>query len=105
VARLIGGSLSSNICDDLWVQNTLLVDAHIGGEGGSWGPFRRVAGVGLLQHAVDLLERETLGLGHEEVGVYEGAGAERSPDEEDLRSKVTLVSVDHVWGDNTDDLL
>ena len=67
-------------------------------------PLGRVARVGLLHHAVDLLEREALGLGHEEVGVHEADGAERAPDEEHLGAEVALVGSHHVWGDDTDDL-
>lgn len=67
-------------------------------------PSGRGARVGLLQHAVDLLEGETLGFGHEEVGVDEADGAEAAPDEEDLGAEVALVLADHVRGDDGDDL-
>ena len=40
---------------------------------------------------VDLLEREALGLGHEEVGVDERARAQTAPDEEDARTEVAAV--------------
>lgn len=78
-------------------------DAHLLGEGGVGLPASGGAGSGLLHHLVDLLEGKTLGLGDEEVGVDEGAGAEGAPDEEDLGTEVALVSVDHVGGDDGDD--
>lgn len=67
-------------------------------------PSGRGARVGLLQHAIDLLEGETLGFGHEEVGVDEADGAEGAPDEEDFGAEVALVLADHVRGDDGDDL-
>jgi hypothetical protein len=57
----------------------------------------------LSHHLVDLLERQTLGLGNKEVGVDESSCAQSTPDEEDGRAKVTLVSADHVGGDDSDD--
>ena len=77
---------------------------HVGGEGAVWHPLGRVAGVGLLEHAVDLLEREALSLGNQEVRVDEAEEAERSPDEEDLGAKVCVLGTDHIWGDDGDDL-
>lgn len=67
-------------------------------------PSGRGAGVGLLQHAVDLLEREALSLRHEEVGVDEADGAEGAPDEEDFGAEVAFVRADHVRSDDGDDL-
>lgn len=50
-------------------------------------------------------EGETnLCLGNKEVCVDERARAETAPDEEDRRSKITLVGVDHIWRDDGDDL-
>ena len=66
-------------------------------------PSGRGAGRGLLEHAVDLLERQALGLGDEEIRVDKGAGAETAPDEEDLGTQVALVGSDHVGGDDGDD--
>lgn len=57
--------------------------AHLSSKGGSGLPAGRSTGSGLLHHLVDLLERQTLGLGDQEVGVDESASAETSPDEED----------------------
>lgn len=57
----------------------------------------------LLEHAVDLLKGETLGLRDEEVAVDEANGAEGAPDEEDLGAKVALVLADHVGSDDRDD--
>jgi len=42
-------------------------------------------------------------LGNQEVRVNKGGGTETSPNEEDGRSEVTLVRVDHVGGDDGDD--
>lgn len=73
------------------------------GEGAGGLPLGRGPGGGLLHHLVDLLERETLGLGDEEVGVDEGAGAETAPDEEDGRLEVAAFLADHVGSDDSDD--
>ena len=62
----------------------LLRHAHVGREGGVRHPLAGVARRRLLEHAVDLLQREALGLRDQEVGVHEADGAERAPDEEDL---------------------
>lgn len=86
---------------DLGVELAVLHGA--GGEGGSGLPAGGGTGSGLLHHLVDLLKGETLGLGNEEVGVDEGACAETAPDEEDRRSEVAFVGVDHVGGDDGDD--
>lgn len=101
---------------------SLLGHAHVSSESAVWHPLARVSWVGLLEHTVDLLERQALGLGDEEVGVDEGAEAERAPDEEDLRTKITLdiisycfkllqygetnlVLSNHVGGNDTDNLV
>ena len=89
---------------DLRGQGALISETHISREGGVRHPLAGVAGGGLLEHAVDLLEGETLGLGDEEVGVDEADGAEGAPDEEDFRAEVALVGADHVGGDDCDDL-
>lgn len=69
-----------------------------------WHPLSGVAGVGLLEHAVDLLESETLRLGNQEVRVNEAEKTEGSPKEKDLGAKVGLICTDHVWGDDRDNL-
>ena len=74
----------------LEVTNVASDFAGLGGKGRSRAPLGRIARVSLGEHLVDLLERETLGLGDEEVGVDEAAGAESAPDEEDGRAKVAL---------------
>ena len=65
------------------------------------GPWGR-----LFHHSVDLLERETLGFGYEEVGIDEGGGTETAPDEEDAGSQVgvSLVLADHVRCNDGNDL-
>lgn len=76
---------------------SLLGHAHVSSESAVWHPLARVSWVGLLEHTVDLLERQALGLGDEEVGVDEGAEAERAPDEEDLRTKITLDIISYCF--------
>jgi hypothetical protein len=60
----------------------------------------------LLQHLIDLLERESLGLGHEEEGEGEGDAAEGAPEEEDFGAEVGVAGAgaDEVGRDDTDDL-
>jgi hypothetical protein len=81
---------------------TTLLEAGLD-ESVGWAPLGRGPWAGLGHHLVDLLERQTLGLRNEEVGVDEGDGAETSPDEEHGRLEVTLVGTDHVRGDDGDD--
>lgn len=57
----------------------------------------------LFEHLVDLLQGQTLGLGHQDERVDEGGSAETTPDEEDGRSQVSSVLADHVGGDDCDD--
>jgi len=85
-----------DIHDDLLTRDTALCQAHLVGEGGGGLPASRVARVDLLKHLVDLLERKTLGLGDQEVSVDASAGAEGSPDEEDLGAEVILIGVHHI---------
>lgn len=84
--------------------DVLLGETHLRREGAVGLPLGRGPRGGLLHHLVDLLQGETFGLGDEEVGVDEGAGAKGAPDEEDFGLKVALVLVDHVGGDDSDDL-
>lgn len=98
------GGLDFPVGDVDFVGDVLLGESHVGGEGGVRLPLGRGPWRGLLHHLVDLLEGESLGLGDEEVGVEEGAGAEGSPDEEHLGLEIALVLVNHVWSDDGDDL-
>ena len=68
-------------------------------------PFRRGSRVGLLQHTVNLLQAQTLGLGNQKIGVDEAGSAERAPDEEDagLQIGFSRSTTDHVRGDDRDD--
>jgi len=94
-----------------------------GGIGFAGAPLARRARSRLLHHLVDLLERQTLGswletvsnvwseergtylcLGDKEIGVHERARTKTAPDEENRRTQVSLIGVDHVRGDNGDDL-
>lgn len=70
-------------------------------KGGGRPPLGRLAGSGLLHHLVYLLERETLCLRNQEVGVDEGASAQASPDEEDGRLQVSTLLTNHVRGDDS----
>ena len=67
-------------------------------------PLGRVASIGLLQHPIDLFERQTFGFGNEEVCVDEAGGAETTPDEEDFGTEIGFVDADHVGCDDCDDL-
>jgi hypothetical protein len=57
-------------------------------------PLARRSRRRLLQHLIDLLQRQSLRLGHKEVRKQEAQGASASPDEKDLCLKVALVGVD-----------
>ena len=69
-------------------------------------PLGRCTRRSLLQHAINLLEGKTLGLGDEEVGEGEGNEAQRTPHEVDLGAEIRVAfgGTDEVWGDDTDDL-
>jgi hypothetical protein len=73
------------------------------GEGVSGLPLGRSTRRSLSHHLVDLLKRQTLGLGNKEVGVDESNRAQSTPDEEDGGAEVTLILTDHVRGDDSDD--
>ena len=77
---------------------------HFGREGAMRSPLGRGTGRGLFHHLVHLLKSETLGLRDQEVRVHKSAGAQRAPDEEYLGLEVTLILVDHVGGNDGDDL-
>lgn len=83
----------------------MLGHAHLVGESGSRPPASRVARGNLLKHLVNLLKRQTLGLGNKEVSVDASAGAQSAPHEEDLGTEValTLGLADHVRSDGSDD--
>ena len=101
---LRGSNLVLHIFHGLRHQGALAGETHLGSKGGVRNPLAGSAGVGLLEHAVDLLEREALGLRDEDVGVDEADGAEGAPDEEDFGAEVALVGADHIGGDDGDDL-
>jgi hypothetical protein len=73
------------------------------GEGVSGLPLGRCTRRSLSHHLVDLLERQTLGLGNKEVGVDESSRAQSTPDEENGGAEVALINTDHVRGDDSDD--
>jgi hypothetical protein len=96
-------ALALDVADDFGRESAIGSQAHVSGEGGMWLPPGGGAGSGLLEHAIDLFEGQTLGLWDEEEGVDEGDGAEAAPDEEDLGAQIALVGADHVGGDDGDD--
>jgi hypothetical protein len=100
VKRLEDAALSLDILDDLQVELATVGVADGAGEGLVRDPLGGGTRGGLLHHAVDLLEGKTLGLGYQEPRVDECASTETSPDEEDRRSEVAFVGVDHVGSDD-----
>jgi hypothetical protein len=84
---------------------TMLGHTHLISESGSRSPASRLARSNLLQHLINLLKRQPLGLRNEEVSVDASAGAQSTPDEEDLGTEVALSLglADHVGGDGGDD--
>lgn len=86
--RLVSGGQSLRIAHwesegvaPLDLRNTALLGGVLS-RGLSWAPFGGIARGCLLHHLIDLLERQTLGLGNQEVRVDERESAESSPDEE-----------------------
>lgn len=100
---LIGRSLALNILNQGLVQDTTRLGTHRLSKSLVWDPLARSSWGRLLHYSVNLLERKSLGLGNQEEGVDESAGAETTPDEEDGRSEVTLGCTNHVRGDDRDD--
>lgn len=91
---------------DSYRELAVLGHTHVLRKGRLGHPAGRLAGrADFLHHAVDLLEGETLGFPHEEVGVDEAASAQGAPKEEDLRTEVGLVRADEVGGNNGDDAI
>jgi hypothetical protein len=90
-----------------WDLNALLDQVHLARKRAVGLPLARSAGSALLEHLVDLLESETLGLGDEEVGEEEGDAAETSPHEEDVGAELGRVGAlsNEVGGDDTDDAI
>ena len=88
-------------------RGALLGETHLLGKSVVWDPFGGCAKGGLLQHFVDLLKGETLGLGDEEVREGEEDEAESAPEEEDFGAHIGIArgGSDRVWGDDSDDLL
>ena len=97
-------ALALNLCNDLWVEGTLLGKTHLSCEGSSWLPGLGCSWGCLFHHSVDLFKGQSLGFINEEVGVDNAAEAKRTPKEEDLCAEVGFVGVDKVWSDDSDDL-
>jgi len=68
-----------------------------------WAPCSRSSRRGLLHHAIDLLEGQSLRLGNEEIRIDECTSAETAPQEEDVGSQISFVGLDHVRGDGGND--
>jgi len=85
------------------VRNSTSLLVHSLSESLVWNPLGGCTWGRLLHHTINLLERQTLCLWNQEVGVDESACAETSPDEEDGGFEVTLVFSNHVRGDDSDD--
>lgn len=82
----------------------LLANAHGLGESDSGLPLGRGTWGRLLHHLVNLFQGQTLSLRNDEVRVDERNGAKAAPDKEDRRFKVALIFVNHVGGDDSNDL-
>ena len=95
--HLDSGATALDVLDDR------IVEVAASSEGGAGLPLGGGTGGGLLQHPVDLLKGQTLGLRDKEVGIDEGAGAQAAPDEEDGGLQVTLILSDHVRGNDGND--
>jgi len=56
-------------------------------------------------HRLNTCRQELTCFRDQEIGIDEAAETEGAPDEEDFGSQVTLVGVDHIGGNDTDDLI
>ena len=97
-------TLPPHLPHHLGCQVALVRQAHLAGKRGVRDPLATVPGGGLFHHAIDLFQRQALGLGDEEIRVDPAAHAERAPDEEDLGTQVATIRVDHVGRNDGDDL-
>lgn len=79
------------------------VFAQLLSEGVMWDPTCRFACRYLGHHLVNLLKRQALGLGHEEVGEGDADCASGAPEEEDLRTEIGFILVDKIRGDDGND--
>lgn len=93
-----------HVIHNLRCKHALVCQAHLRCERAVRHPFGRIPRSCLLQHAIDLLERQTFGFENEKVGVDEAAAAKAAPHEEHLGTEIPFVRVDHVGCDNADDL-
>ena len=93
-----------HILHNLRRQRPLIRQAHLRRKRRMRDPFRTIPRRRLLQHAIDLFQRQPFRFRNEEIGVEEAADAEGAPDEEDFGAEVAFVSVDHVGGYYCDDL-
>lgn len=92
-----------DILHDARSESAFGSQAHIRSEGSMRLPPGRGPWRSLLQHTINLLERQALRLRDQEVRIDKGAGAETTPNEEDFGSQVPFVGADHVGSDDSDD--
>lgn len=85
-------------------DQALLASTHCLGKSDSGLPLGRGTRGRLLHHLVDLFQGQALGLRNDVVGIDERRSAKATPDEEDGRFKVALVFVNHIGGDDGNDL-
>ena len=87
-------------------RHAFVGEAHFLGESGVRHPVLGCTRRGLFQHLVDLLERKALRLRNKEIGKGKGDAAERSPQEEDFRTKVRIsrTIINEVRSNGSDDL-
>jgi hypothetical protein len=103
-SNLLDRTTPLNVLHDFGIESSLLCQTHLRSIRSMRLPLGRVDRGSLFHHAVNLLQRQTLGLVDKEVRIDEAERAERTPDEEDLGPKISLVSSDHVRRDDGDNL-
>jgi hypothetical protein len=97
------GSLALNVLDDGILKLSVRGHAHVGCEGGGWLPLAGSTWGSLLEHAVNLFKRKSLGLWNAEVGEDGTADTCASEQEENLGLQVCLIDTDKVWVDGAND--
>jgi len=101
--RLVDGALALDVVQHTGIKLTINSLAHSHCESLGWLPLGRCSWCSLFHHLINLLKRQALGFGNQEIRVDEGGGAEATPNEENRRSEVALVGTNHVGCDDGDD--